>query len=441
MVNTPSTSAVVGLVALAMLAESTSALPTHRSSSAITRRAHIATYHDSPAHSKRTSLGSHSVYVDASTHEPAANGGMRNSTVNLTVVSNKRDSSTLASFARVVRSMFRRSPTASEASSTSAVGENQPKLVALPQHTAAPYTKGHRTSRRQHQARAAAAAASASAASLSRKAKRAAIVEPRIGVVVNPAPAARRPKNVKRATIRERQNYDLGAQQASIYAAAVAAMQSSFPTSSSSSAPSAEATAQPVALNAQADVASSVDAASSSAIDSAPPSVTYSTFEDSTASTDVAASTSTDSVASPTASSAPSEASAATISGSPLVAAASVDRPPITMTVTLVPSGANGAYVDAAGLGPTASPLSFASLASGPVPSASAPSSASTGSTDAAASPSPSPSASAVSEQAAPPAITSGLERKLRQRRAPRNLEQAPPVVAPKQVWNLVAHF
>ncbi|GAA5822152.1 hypothetical protein JCM5353_006249 [Sporobolomyces roseus] len=213
------------------------ALPTHRSSSAITRRAHILSHHDSLPLSKRTNLGDHSVYVDASTSQPGGTGGVRNSTINLTVVSKRDSSSTFSTFSRVVRSLFRRSPP-----TPSSPIDTQVKLVALPQHTAAPYTKGHRTSRRQHQAAAALSRRSQSSSPSSNKVKRSTIPSPRIGIVVPP-----RPKNLKRSTIAERkllerQNYDSGSSQASIYAAAVAAIEFS-----SSSAPSPpQITAEPV---------------------------------------------------------------------------------------------------------------------------------------------------------------------------------------------------
>ena len=147
----------------------------------------------------------------------------------MTVVSKRDSSSTLSTFSRVVRSLFRRSPSPSPIDSS-------PQLVALPQHTAAPYTKGHRTSRRQHQA---AAALSRRSQSTSKKSKRS-LPEPRIGIVI-----PSRPKNIKRSNkLSPRQNYDAGSAQASIYAAAVAALDAT-----SSSSPSPQITAQPVALN------------------------------------------------------------------------------------------------------------------------------------------------------------------------------------------------
>jgi len=259
-----------------------SALPTHRSSSAITRRAHIASHYDPLPLDKRTNLGDHSVYVDASTAHPGGQGGVRNSTINLTVVS-KRDT-TLSSFSRVVRSFFKRSSTSS---STTITSTTVPKLVALPQHTAAPYTKGHRTSRKQHQAQAALSRrskAAAAAAYKNKNSKRSSIPDhpsPRIGVVVPPRVA--RPKNSKRNKLVERQNYEAGNEQASIYAAAIAAMDGTS-TSSTSSSPSSQVTAQPVALNAN----------------------------------------------------------------SPLDSLSSTSLPPITLTMTLLPNGPNGEYVDAA---------------------------------------------------------------------------------------------
>ncbi|GAA6023303.1 hypothetical protein JCM11491_006888 [Sporobolomyces phaffii] len=301
MVQSPSTStALVALLALTtVLSDSATALPTHRSSSAITRRAHLASHLDAPALlTKRTNLGDHSVYVDASTSHPGGTGGVRNSTINLTVVS-KRDS-TLSAFSRVVRSLFRRSSvptssTSSSLSSSSSSSSSGPQLVALPQHTAAPYTKGHRTSRRQHQAQAA----------LSRRAKssknqKRALPDhpaPRIGVVVPPRANAR-PKNVKRAQseFAKRQNYDGGNEQASIYAAAIAAMDATAPASSAAPLPP-QVTAEPVALNAKAD---------------SPPA----------------------------------------------------SLGPITVTMTLVPAGPNGEYVDAAAATPTLSTSTVSASAS-----------------------------------------------------------------------------
>lgn len=292
MVQACSYSALVAVLALtAALTDSATALPTHRSSSAITRRAHLAS-HDPVmvVNNKRTNLGDHSVYVDASTDSAAAQGGLRNSTVNLTVISNKKRDSTLTGFARVVRSLFRRStsptssPSTSSSSSSSSNSSLKPRLVALPQHTAAPYTQGHRTSRRQHQA----------AAALSRRSKKQnqkRNVAPRIGVVVaNPSQGSGRrlpPRNVKR----QNNNYDLGNEQASIYAAAVAAIETA---SSSPDVPSPAVTAQPVALNAQQDSAAA--------------------------------------------------------------------RPPITVTMTLVASGPNGEYIDAAAATATATASSSSSI-------------------------------------------------------------------------------
>ncbi|GAA5885446.1 hypothetical protein JCM16303_005204 [Sporobolomyces ruberrimus] len=310
MVQTSSTSsALVALLALStVLSDSATALPTHRSSSAITRRAHIASHHDAPLFSKRTSLGSHSVYVDASTSsqpgQEGSTGGVRNSTINLTVISKR--SSTLSTFSRVVRSFFKRS---SSSTSTNDSSNAEPRLIALPQHTAAPYTKGHRTSRRQHQA----------AAALSRRSKKSNLQKrssipdhpsPRIGVVVPP-----RPKNIKRSqkqkqALVKRQTYSDGNEQASIYAAAIAAL-----------APP-QMTAQPIALNAQQ--------------------------------------------ASPSASSAEIDESILSYS-SPI--ASVVSLPPITVTMTLVPTGTNGEYVDAAAVSlPTQTLLSSSIESSLPLP-------------------------------------------------------------------------
>ncbi|BGP35858.1 hypothetical protein JCM10296v2_007710 [Rhodotorula toruloides] len=118
MVCTPSTSTfTVALVAsAALLAGQAEALPTSRSHSTIARRAHIATHH----HIARsgTSLGDHSIVVDASTSShPGSSGGIKNSTINLTSISRRRDS-TLSTFSRVVRSLFGRAVPAAPATFT-----------------------------------------------------------------------------------------------------------------------------------------------------------------------------------------------------------------------------------------------------------------------------------------------------------------------------------
>ncbi|BGP03965.1 hypothetical protein RTBOTA2_006478 [Rhodotorula toruloides] len=118
MVCTPSTSTLtVALVASAALfAGQAEALPTSRSHSTIARRAHIATHH----HVARsgTSLGDHSIVVDASTSShPGSSGGIKNSTINLTSISRRRDS-TLSTFSRVVRSLFGRAVPAAPATFT-----------------------------------------------------------------------------------------------------------------------------------------------------------------------------------------------------------------------------------------------------------------------------------------------------------------------------------
>ncbi|BGP11871.1 hypothetical protein JCM10049v2_007791 [Rhodotorula toruloides] len=118
MVCTPSTSTLtVALVAsAALLAGQAEALPTSRSHSTIARRAHIATHH----HVARsgTSLGDHSIVVDASTSShPGSSGGIKNSTINLTSISRRRDS-TLSTFSRVVRSLFGRAVPAAPATFT-----------------------------------------------------------------------------------------------------------------------------------------------------------------------------------------------------------------------------------------------------------------------------------------------------------------------------------
>ncbi|GAA5934324.1 hypothetical protein JCM1841_004440 [Sporobolomyces salmonicolor] len=295
MLCTPSTSTFVVLVAsAALLSQQAEALPTHRSSSAVTRRAHIANHHSSQnqnsnhglrrspdgvtslsGRAKRTSLGDHSVVVDASTSStvPGSSGGIKNSTINLTVIA-KRDaarSSTFSSFARVVRSLFGRGPSAP----SSAPYPVAPVRLLARNGPSTPYTHGERKSRRSHQA----AAASVS--------KRSSV--PAIGPLSGTHKHPQNAKNQRRA-----QNYTDAVAQASVYASAIAQLDHT-------SAPAPEATASPVVHNAKAN----------NTLPSSP---------------------------------------------SPL------ERSPVTLTVTLVPSGVDGAYIDAAGLPtPSASALSASS--------------------------------------------------------------------------------
>ncbi|GAA5873077.1 hypothetical protein JCM1840_007317 [Sporobolomyces johnsonii] len=290
MLCTPSTSTLVALVAsAALLSQQAEALPTHRSSSAVTRRAHIANHHSSQnqnsnhglrrspdgvtslsGRAKRTTLGDHSVVVDASTSSTVAgtSGGIKNSTINLTVIA-KRDaerSSTFSSFARVVRSLFGRGPS----SPSPAPSPVAPVRLLARNGPSTPYTHGQRKSRRSHQAAAASKRSSAPATG------------PLSGT-------HKHPQNVKHR--RRAQNYTDGAAQASVYASVVAQLDHT-------SAPAPEATASPVLLNVKAN---------------------------------------------------------GTLSSSP----SSLERSPVTLTVTLVPSGVDGAYVDAAGL-PTPSSSALA---------------------------------------------------------------------------------
>lgn len=88
-----------------------------RSTSTISRRAHIASHHHHVARSG-TSLGDHSIVVDASTSsQPGSSGGIKNSTINLTSISRRRDS-TLSTLSRVVRSLFGRAVPAAPATFT-----------------------------------------------------------------------------------------------------------------------------------------------------------------------------------------------------------------------------------------------------------------------------------------------------------------------------------
>lgn len=88
-----------------------------RSTSTISRRAHIASHHHHVARSG-SALGDHSIVVDASTSSyPGSSGGIKNSTINLTSISRRRDS-TLSMFSRVVRSLFGRAVPAAPATYT-----------------------------------------------------------------------------------------------------------------------------------------------------------------------------------------------------------------------------------------------------------------------------------------------------------------------------------
>ncbi|GAA5877925.1 hypothetical protein JCM3774_001772 [Rhodotorula dairenensis] len=124
-------SLAVALVASASLfATQAEALPMTRSSSTVARRAHLASHHHATRASAPTAkdlnLGDHAIVVDASSSGSQAQGGIKNSTINLTSISHqtKRDS-TLSGFSRVVRSLFggasRRRSSAAAAAADNAV--------------------------------------------------------------------------------------------------------------------------------------------------------------------------------------------------------------------------------------------------------------------------------------------------------------------------------
>ncbi|BGP20758.1 hypothetical protein JCM10213_004820 [Rhodosporidiobolus nylandii] len=311
-----SSSALVALVASALLASQAEALPTHRSTSSVSRRAHLAVHH--PNHglrrsldgttslsgrAKRTETGDHAIVVDASTNGNTQ-GGIRNSTINLTSISKRQErESTLSSFARVVRSFFggessAASPSSASTSALPLTARTRP-AKANKKRSTAPSPRLKRMSMQQREVAAGGAKASRSLAA-------------KVARQHSPVP------NKKRATraaakVEERDvTYTDAAAQASAYSAAVAALD-------------AMATASPVVNAAQV-------APSAAAYSSSSPSPVNSTAE-------------------------PVEA----------------DLPPITMTVTLVPSGVNGAYVDAAAL---ASPTATSDAPSLPNPKATASSSA-----------------------------------------------------------------
>ncbi|GAA6033613.1 hypothetical protein JCM8097_001484 [Rhodosporidiobolus ruineniae] len=344
---TPSTSSFVALMATtALLASQAEALPTHRSTSAISRRAHLAAHH--PEHvardgtlsfsgrAKRTSLGDHSIVVDASTSSSTAGttGGIRNSTINLTSISRRNGDdreSTFSSFARVVRSLFGAS------SSDSALPSRLPLTVSpsSPSHSTTRKRhakKGKRTTkpstnvaRLPHAQRAVAIAGAKAPRSLLAQASRAHNHVRNVKAQQQQVQAVKRapkPATLIPAALVERAiHYTDAADQAAAYSSAVAALGDDQP----------QMTASPVIAAVVASPSASVAAYSSS------PLAANAAYEP----VSVAASSSSSSVAE------------------------SADRPPITMTVTLVPSGPNGAYIDAAGLAapaPTASSSSSASV-------------------------------------------------------------------------------
>ncbi|GAA5916207.1 hypothetical protein JCM8208_000033 [Rhodotorula glutinis] len=301
-------SLTVALVASAtVFASQAQALPTSRSTSTVARRAHIASHHSHPARAlaagpeSTTSLGDHSIVVDASTSADAGQGGIRNSTINLTSISKRTPSAgregTLASFSRVVRSLFGRAVPAAPA-----VFKALPLTYSPPVSAGAAPSAASHTKRRTHHK------------------KRRVVRQPRVGaplkgntrtlpnglvIELGDAHTHHHITNVKRrrdqavaaaqlAHERRQANYTLAAAQASAYSVAVAALAD------------AEPTATPV-LDAQA-------AAPTSFVNMTGP---------------------------------PRSALNDTLGAVPAALS------PVTLTITLVPSGIDGALVDAAFL-PTA---------------------------------------------------------------------------------------
>ncbi|GAA6017338.1 hypothetical protein JCM10207_005599 [Rhodosporidiobolus poonsookiae] len=289
---TPSTSStLVALMATALLASHADALPAHRSTSSVTRRAHLASHHARSA-GAGTALGDHSIVVDASTANANGQGGIRNSTINLTSISKKRSPSSsdgaLSSFARVVRSLF-------SASASEPVQPVVPASVVPSSSASSPSTHqqrkkrstapSNRIKRLPHAQRAAAAAGA--------KAKRAHFGAAVHAHVPNSKRAARQRNRYEERAIM----YTQAAAQQSAYSAAVAALGDDQPTAS----PVINAVVAPT----------------------------------STASPEVAAA---------------SYAATDSNSTSSAVVEPDVERPPITLTMTLVAAGPNGEYIDAAAL-------------------------------------------------------------------------------------------
>ncbi|GAA5840018.1 hypothetical protein JCM9279_005243 [Rhodotorula babjevae] len=297
-------SLTVALVAsAAIFASQAEALPTSRSTSTVARRAHIASHHSHAARavpaaspdSTSTSLGDHSIVVDASTSADAGQGGIRNSTINLTSISKRQTTDregTLSSFSRVVRSLFGRAIPAAPA-----------VFKALPLTYSPPVSPGAAPSAASHKKR------------RSHHKKRRVVRQPRAGaplkgntrtlpsglvIELGDTHTHHHVTNVKRrrteavaaaqlAHERRSANYTLAAAQASVYSAAVAALGDGEPT------------ATPV-LDAQA---------------AAPTSFVNMTRSDRSSLNDT-------------------------------VGAGPAALSPVTLTITLVPSGIDGALVDAA---------------------------------------------------------------------------------------------
>ncbi|GAA6058280.1 hypothetical protein JCM3770_002890 [Rhodotorula araucariae] len=419
--HSPSSSSwTVALVAsAAVLASQAQALPTHRSTSTIARRAHIASHHQhgtrATATDAATTLGDHSIVVDASTSSPGAAGGIKNSTINLTSISKRTArEGTLASFSRVVRSLFGRAvPPAPEV------------FKALPLTYSPPVASSSSSASRAHTTK-----------NKKRHAghkKRRTVKKPRAGAplkgntrtlasgLILELPDSRGHKhvtNVKRQRSlalradneRRAMMYTLAQAQASAYSVAVAALGDSLPTAS------------PI-VNAMAAAPTSFAGDESSA-----PSSTL-VFVDEPAAT---------------ASPADATASAAT--------AAPDAREPVTLTITLVPSGPNGALINAAALATAsasapsspalaaaASPCTSSSITVNPKASASAPAFASLAAVSAYTPPS-APSASAAPVENAPAsaalsAVKRGMERRtVARKRAPAAVV-VKAAVAPAHKW------
>ncbi|ORY88512.1 hypothetical protein BCR35DRAFT_351018 [Leucosporidium creatinivorum] len=284
------------LATVAILANEAQALPTRRSTSHLSRRAQRPKgLRRSPdglsfsGRAKRTTTGDHSIIVDASastsTDPSSSAGGIKNSTINLTVIS-KREAEHSSIFARVVRSLF---------------GGSSEPLTAAPivekrrPSPAAVHPSSHQGTRRH---------AKAGKALREKRSK----------------PAARK---VERALEERAGLYqtDLSEQQ-SIYRAAVAALNDPTATSSSTEAFSTNAAPVVNAVVSGSAVSSSVvvDATATSSPIANPKSTLL----------------------------AASSPSAPASAASPSATDASLE--PITLTMTLIPAGPGGAYIDQAAL-------------------------------------------------------------------------------------------
>lgn len=315
------------LHALTSLSRSpTTALPTSRSTSTVARRAHIASHHTHnvaraapAADDSATALGDHSIVVDASTSSAGGQGGIKNSTINLTSISKRKADreGTFSSFSRVVRSLFGRAVPAAPA-----VFKALPLTYSPPVSSGVASSSAHKK-RRSHKKRRTVKKPRANAPlkGNTRTLPSGLVIE--LGAqhthehITNvkrkraQAQAAAQMPHDRRAT-----NYTLVEAQASAYSAAVAALGDSEPT------------ATPV-VDAQAAIPTSF------VNFTAPlPAVNLNDIEGAV----------------------------------PVPAAEQLS--PVTLTITLVPSGLNGALVDAAHLRPT--PTASSSFVAAASPSASA---------------------------------------------------------------------